>query len=86
MATNPRTSVVDTLLDDASLGRVDATDAIMRLQRDTVETMRGLRAILAGARAIDASLNEVMVALLDIRELHPTINGRRTDLLVERVA
>lgn len=80
MATKPRTSVVDTLLDDASLGRIDATDAIMRLQHDVVAAIKNLRAILAGARSIDASLNEVMVALLDIRELHPTVSGRRTDL------
>ena len=78
----PTTSQVDNLLDDANIGRVDATDAIIHAQRTAVLLIKAGRAILTDLRAADHGLNETMAALYELRQLRPTVQGKRTDILV----
>lgn len=85
MSTKPRVSRVETILDDAALARITATDAVMRLQTDVIHTMRDLRAILASSRVINESLDEIMGSLYTLRQLHPTARGQRSDLTDQAV-
>lgn len=80
MSTNPRISVADTLLDDASLGRVQADTAFTHAEKIGVWMIRAGRAILADCRAGKTGTDEVMVALHELRRLRPTVQGRRSDL------
>lgn len=73
-------SQVDNLIDDATLGRIDADEAVTRIQQHAVRMIQDGRQILAHCRAARAGLDETHVALVDLRRLRPSVRGRRTDL------
>ncbi len=80
------TSKVDTLIDDASLGRINTVEHVMHIQQLGVQCIRMGRRLLAEARQADAGLTEIEGALHELRQLHPTVRGRRTDLAAQVAA
>ena len=79
-------SQVDVIIDDANLGRIDATDAVMHAQHTAVLLIKAGRMILSDLRAADRGLNETMTALHELRMLRPTVQGRRSDITVREEA
>ncbi len=70
-------SQVDALIDDAQLGRVDTEAAVTQMHRvGTVMVAAGQRMLAEAARA-RAGLAATRGALLELRRLRPSVQGRR---------
>lgn len=79
MPAKPPNQVVS-LLDDANLARVDAAAAIRYLRADVAKVVNDVRRIIASSNVLERSLAEITEAHTQLRDLGPTIRGRRNNL------
>lgn len=82
MSTNPRTSVVTSLLDDANSGRDAIQEALTDLEKLGDLMIRAGHRVILNCSQARSGVSETTIAINEIRRLRPSVQGRRSDIEV----